>query len=497
MWGGGVTVGLWKTSIAWLCASFILFLTAAQAQTQLSKSQRIQEVKDHLSHYSSIKNAPNQQMTLASRMAELHVPGVSIAVIKNGRIDWARGYGVSSLGGPPVTRQTLFGTASISKPFTAMGVLKLVEEGKIDLDVDVNRYLKRWKIPENQFTAQKKVTVRELLSHTSGIGTHNDEIYDPSKPLPTIIQVLNGEKPAKTVPVRVEAVPGSKFAYSNGGYMVLYLLVEDVSGEPFAKFMEQNVLKPIGMNHSTFDGPLPHELADRAATAYAENGTTPVPPSKFYEPNLAAGGLWSTPSDLAKFLIELQREYAGTSHRVLDQAMARLMMTPVTGPPAMRVGLGIQVGGSPQNPFVRHEGSAFFQDEMVAYLHGDGIVVMTSGGDGGQLTGDVVRSAATVYDMPDFKSVEHTITDVPAQVLSSYAGTYVFVKVSMQGDHLMAEIPIGSHPQRLYPASQTRFFVLDGPQELSFDRDQQGDVTGVEFSTTITHVALKKSGSPK
>lgn len=162
-------------------------------------------------------------------MAQLHVPGVSIAVIRNGHIDWTRGYGVRYLAGPSVTPQTLFCAASISKPITAMGVLKLVEKGKIDLDTDVNHYLKRWKIPENQFTAQKKVTVRELLSHTSGIGTTYDDLYDPAQPVPTIVQMLNGERPAKTAPVRVTGVPGTKFAYSNGGYLVLYLLVEDVS----------------------------------------------------------------------------------------------------------------------------------------------------------------------------------------------------------------------------------------------------------------------------
>jgi len=253
------------------------------------------------------------------------------------------------------------------------------------------------------------------------------------------------------------------------------------------------------MSDSTFDAPLSPEWASRAATAYAENGSTPTPPGNFYEPNLAAGGLWTTPTDLAKFLIELQREYAGTSHRVLDQTMAKLMMTAVSGPPAKRFGLGIEVGGSSQDPFVGHEGSALFQDEMIAYLGGsrDGIVVMTSGGDGGQLMGDVIRSAATVYDLPDFQSVEHSVVDVSPQVLGSYAGTYSFIKVSMQGDHLMAEIPVGSRPQRLYPESQTRFFVLDGPQELLFDRDQQGNTTKVEFITTITHRILDRDGSSK
>ena len=139
------------------------------------------------------------------------------------------------------------------------------EQRKIDLDSDVNRYLKRWKIPENEFTHEKKVTVRELLNHTSGIGTHNGAFYDPSQPVPTLIQLLDGEKPATTPPVRVEAVPGTKWAYSNGGYLVLQLLVEDVTGETFAHYMKHAVLDSIGMKESTFDSPLSARWARRAA----------------------------------------------------------------------------------------------------------------------------------------------------------------------------------------------------------------------------------------
>jgi CubicO group peptidase (beta-lactamase class C family) len=174
-------------------------------------------------------------MNLDSQMKTLGVASVSMAAIRNGAIDWTRAYSNSSTEGPPVSTETLFGTASISKPVTALGVLKLVEDNKIDLDADINQYLKRWKIPDNQFTATQKVTVRELLSHTSGIGTHNGEIYDPSRPIPTLLQLLEGEKPAKTPPVRVEAVPGTKFAYSNSGYLVLALLIEDVTGQSFTR----------------------------------------------------------------------------------------------------------------------------------------------------------------------------------------------------------------------------------------------------------------------
>ena len=193
------------------------------AQTAASSKQRLEDVDDHLSRYVVLTNWDHRYMHLASQIEALHVPAVSMAAIRNGQIDWAAAYGVTSLGGEKATARTLFGAASISKPITAVGVLKLVEEGRIDLDTDVNRYLKRWKIPENTFTQEKKVTVRELLNHTSGIGTHNGELYDPAQPIPTFPQLLDGDKPAKTPPVRVEAVPGSKFAYSNGGYLVLAL----------------------------------------------------------------------------------------------------------------------------------------------------------------------------------------------------------------------------------------------------------------------------------
>lgn len=427
-------------------------------------------------------------MKLVQRMAQLHVPAVSMAAIRNGRIDWAQAYGVASLGGAKATTHTLFCAASISKPVTAMGVLKLVQEGKVNLDADVNQYLKRWKLPDNHFTTGRKVTVRELLNHTSGIGTHNGEIYDPSKPIPTFLQLLDGKPPAKTPPVRVEAIPGTRFAYANGGYLILSLLIEDVTGEPFAKFMKRTVLDPIGMKDSTFDAPLPSRLADRAATAYPANGSTAIPPSKFVEPNLAAGGLWTTPTDLAKFLIEVQQEYEGKSHKVLSQGTAQLM----TKAGLASYGLGFRIGGKPGNLYITHEGSAFFENEMFIYLHGGGFVVMTSGGEGHTLADELLHSAGTVYDFPDFKPLERTAIAIPSATLSRYVGTYGFVKVTINGKILSAAIPIGSTPQHLYATSPTHFFVLDGPQELSFDVDAQNHVNAVEFTTPMSHIHLKK-----
>jgi CubicO group peptidase (beta-lactamase class C family) len=457
-------------------------------ESRAASSERQKAVESNLSDPIRIKGVEKPGMLLAREMAAHEVPGVSIAVIRNAKVDWAAGYGVTVLGGSSVTNKTMFAAASISKPVTALGVLKLVQEKKIDLDTDVNLYLKRWKIPENKFTAGHRVTAHELLSHTSGIGTHLGGVYDPHQPLPTLSQLLKGEKPAKTDPVRVEGVPGTKFAYSNGGYLVLQMVIEDVSGEPFAAYMQKTVLKPLRMMDSTFEAPLPARFMSSAATAYAGDGTKPIPPSKFYEPNFAAGGLWTTPTDLAKFLIELQREYMGRSSRILNKSMARLMLAPGLG----HWGLGIEVGGDPQHPYFTHEGSAFFENVMIMYAKGDGAVIMTSAGGGGTVSKQLLLSASHVYGWPDFKPVEHSVIPVTLEQQSKFVGSYVYIKVALINGFLTAEIPAGSPPQRLYPETDTHFFHLNMPTELYFVEDDAGEVTGLQFVTPRVQTLLKK-----
>jgi len=226
----------------WLFLVASLFVQCAIAQTDSTTALREKAVEQNLHYLAIIKGHPDPGMSLADQMSRLHVPGVSIAVIHDKRIDWSKGYGVARLGGPPVSASTtLFSAASMSKPVTAMAVLRLVQEGKIDLDVDVNTYLKSWKIPANEYTKNHPVTVRELLSHTSGIGTHGGMIYDPDKGVPSMLEILDGKPPATTPPVRVESEPGQKYAYANGGYMILELLITELTGKPFAEAMRVGV----------------------------------------------------------------------------------------------------------------------------------------------------------------------------------------------------------------------------------------------------------------
>jgi len=463
-----------------------VFVTGATGQTHDGVSAHREKVVEENLHYLTVFNGrPDPGMSLAEQMSRLHVPGVSIAVIHNKSIDWSRGYGVARLGGPSVSASTLFGAASMSKPVVAMAVLRFVQEGKIDLDADVNTYLKSWKIPVNQYKKDHPVTVRELLSHTSGIGTHNGAIYDPDKGVPTILEILDGKPPATTPPVRVESEPGKKYAYANGGYLILELLITDLTGKPFAQAMQELVLAPIGMSDSTYAAPLPPAKAETAATAYDESGSSGIAAAHFVEPNAAAGGLWTTATDYAKFVIELQKEYTGESHRVLNQKMAQSMVTAGMGPSEIiRWGLGVRVGGTPPNIYFEHGGSAVFQCDMVGYPSGDGVVVLTNGGGGGQLSDQVVRSVAQAYGWPDFQPVNHTVVPVDPSKFGRYVGTYDFIKVTQDGSHLMAEIPLGSKAQELFPESDTRYFLRDAPTRVIFDVNPKGSVTGLEFITT-------------
>lgn len=253
-------------------------------------------------------------MNLVDRMSFYNVPGVSIAVIDQGRIAWARGYGFADKAAKrPVTPETRFQAASISKSVAAAAALHFVEESRIDLDRNVNDYLKSWKVPDNDFTREQKVTLRRILSHSAGLTVHGFPGYEVGKPLPTLVQVLNGAKPANTEPIRVDTVPGTKWRYAGGGYVVMQQMLIDLLGKPFPEITQQTSLTGFGMTDSAYSQPLRDDWKPFAATAYRSDGK-PVEGEYHTYPELAAAGLWTTPSDLARFAVGIQDSLAGKSH---------------------------------------------------------------------------------------------------------------------------------------------------------------------------------------
>ena len=345
--------------------------------------------------------SPNRQgldaLTLAEVMRRFRVPGVSVAVIKDFQIHWAKGYGVADAGsGRPVQVDTVFQAASISKPVTAMAALHLMQGGALGLDDDVNRHLKSWKVPDNGVAPTHAVTPRALMSHTSGADDgFGFPGYEPAAPRPSVVQILNGDAPSNVGKVTFARPPYAAYKYSGGGVTLMQLLLTDVTGEPFAALMRARVLDPLGMRGSTFEQPLPEAWAGRAAHAHNGQGAHGDVPWHVY-PEQAAAGLWTTPSDLARFVIEVQQAVRGPKGSVLSQASAREMTSPVgTGP----YGVGFAVEKRGEGWYFGHGGSNWgYRCSLIAHVRkGYGVVVMTNGDAGGGVIAEIEARVAAAY----------------------------------------------------------------------------------------------------
>jgi CubicO group peptidase (beta-lactamase class C family) len=357
---------------------------------------------------------------LAERMEHYGVPGLSIAVIEDYRLVWAEGYGLLEAGGDtPVTPDSLFHAGSIAKTVSAAAALALVERGLLDLDEDVNNKLVSWHVPENEYTAEEKVTLRRLLSHSSGLTdgfpmrSSRDPEYDwevapeGEAPVVTIQQVLEAQPPADNGrPTRVTRVPGTAYRYSILGYGVLQLMMTDVTGQPFSELMQETVLGPLAMTSSTFEQPLPEALRARATTEHDVTGR-PFEDKRHHLPHLASGGLWTTPSDLARFAIELMHARAGKSDQLLSEEMAGEMFTPQieTGESGLvdSYGLGFHLGGAGQELRAMHTGGTW-GSTCLLWFHpetGQGAVIMTNSTTGdGAIRFEILAAIAVAYGWP-------------------------------------------------------------------------------------------------
>jgi CubicO group peptidase (beta-lactamase class C family) len=338
-----------------------------------------------------------QGLTLAEAMERAGVPGVSVAVVKDFQIHWAKGWGVAAVKtGKPVDARTRFQAASISKPVTAMAALRLAQQGRLSLDQDVNQLLKSWKVPESQHTRAQPVTPRSLFSHTSGADDgFGFPGYDPSLPRPTVVQILEGEQPSNVGPVLFARPPYQAYKYSGGGSAIMQLALTDLTGVPFAELMQRTVLGPLGMTDSSYEQPMPAALEPFAAHAHDGEGAAMSAPWHVY-PEQSAAGLWTTPTDLARFLIEIQKAVRGPAGEVLSQAMAREMTTPVgVGPYA--VGMSIAKRG--EGWYMSHTGSnRGFRALMVGHVrNGYGLVVMTNANGGGQVMNEIEARVTLAY----------------------------------------------------------------------------------------------------
>lgn len=448
-------------------------------------SQEIsQAVENGLRPAIMIKGQPQPTMNLADQMKRYNVPGISIAVIDQATVEWAQGYGVQKAGNHvPITTQTRFQAASISKPVTAMAVLRLAQTGKLDLDANVNNTLRSWQVLENEHTREHKVTLRGLLSHTAGLTVHGFTGYAAAEEVPNVRQVLDGEFPANSDPVRVDSVPGSQLRYSGGGYTVIQQLLEDVTGRPFPELMQATVLDKLNMNNSTFEQPLPGRYAEHAAIAHRGTGQ-PIAGNWHTYPEMAAAGLWTTPSDLARFVIEILKSSRGQSNKLLSSEMTREMLTPPMGNAGL--GLGVkQFGDSIQ--FGHSGGNEGFRCFLVGHTGAQqGAVVMTNGDNGDLLMMEVIRSIAHIFSWPDFQPTEKSVARINPNIYAQFEGEYRDVDfpdwgavITREDERLLMQTLPDGVRYELHAESETQYFMIEKEQRIAFVMNDDDKVNTV------------------
>lgn len=469
---------------------FFILLYTHQLFAQTSYSpETLEKIKQFESgiHGSVILN-DTPLNTITERMAKYGVKGMSIAVIQDYKIAWAKGYGwADEASHRSVAVETLFEPGSISKSLNAIGILKLAQDKKVDLYADVNTYLTSWKFPYDSLSKGKKITLADILSHNAGLTVHGFPGHNINGNIPTLIQVLNGQQPAVTPAVRSEFEPGIKFQYSGGGTSISQLILTDVTKQPYDAWMYENVLKPIGMVNSSYAQPPAKDKRNLCATGYYNNGAVVTNNFHVY-PEQAAAGLWMTPSDLCRYIIDMQLAYKGQPSKVLNAEMVKLHLTPYNN------------GPSSMGSFIEdHDGVKYFEhgagnDGFCGDFYGSpedgyGVVVFLNSEDG-QLLPDVINTIAKIYNWKNFyhepqrRKTDGVVT-VPDSVLKTYEGIYLFDQTWAAIGKQYSDYYFYSNnmPAKMYFTSPGKFYNEEFPALKELLKDEKGNVTG--YTRTI------------
>lgn len=415
-----------SSCLLFACTSTLIY---ANSTTPLTTSSSVETHRfENLLHASPYTQDAGKYWTLEERMAHHKVPAVSIAVIRDGKIAWAKAYGVKQAGSKEyIDTETVFSVGSVSKVGAATLVMRLVDAGKLDLDQPVNQFLKRWKVPDNEFTAIRPVTLRGILSHSAGLSVHGFADYQPNEKLPTLVEILDGQKPAKNAAVRVQYVPGTKSQYSGGGTTVAQLAVEDITGLNFPQAASEYIFKPLNMTRSTYANPLPASYGNIAKAHNREGKPVALPRGWETMPEMAASGLWSTPTDYAKMIIALINSYQNRPNSFLKTDTARQMMTEVG---ISSFGIGPIMSGHDNNRVFSHSGA---NDSYRAWMEGNlstgnGMVIFTNSTNGDPLFQEIKRAIELAEGWDKSTGNEKAQVQLTEKELERFAGTYAIQK---------------------------------------------------------------------
>lgn len=456
--------------------------------------KRIEAVEKGLLEAVAIKGMKTKVKTLEEQMQYYRVPGLSIAVLEDFNIAWARGYGHKQQGIiDPVSTDTLFQAGTLTMALTAAAILRASESGQIDLDEDINTYLKSWSLQAQSDAGRGRITPLGLLLHTAGISDQTFAGYPEGQELPDLKAILDGKKPATTPLIWRRWPIGSEPRFSQPGYLILQKILMDISGQAFESYMDTNILSQAGMEHSLLTADLPEDIRYQAASGHLREGR-PLDGKWNRHPELAVSGLWTSASDLAGFVLALISDARGQTGRLLSSTSARRMLTPQI----YNQGIAFTVDDVGDNLNFHLRGSSEgYRAFVVAYpSSGKGAVLMTNSDNGQFLIEEILRALAAAYGWPHFKQQEKTLFRLDPSLYPQYVGRYEvnpdYILTITHEDYYLIIQPSGQSPTRFYVENPTTFFSTSPYIQIQFFKDEAGNVDSLILRQAGNDIEAKK-----
>jgi CubicO group peptidase (beta-lactamase class C family) len=483
----------------WTGTVIVLVLTlavsACDAQKALAR-KRQKSVEKGLLRTVYLKGLQPEPLALRERMAFYRVPGLSVRAFDKSRAEWGEAFGEADA----QTRrrlepETIFQAGGLAQMMTAAAAFRLARDGSIDLDEDVRTRLKSWSFPADARLPVGVLTLRRLLTHSAGL---SDQILDGSGPddaLPTIAQILSGQKPAGNAPVwsPTRFGAGRKAWISEGGYVLVQQCLEEATGLPFEALMKRTIIDPLGLKNTLFAADLPEAWAGQAAVGHTREGAA-LPGRWRRYPETAAKGLWTTADDYAAFLCELLDEAMGRSEKLLAPAEARVLLSPQIENFAF--GFLADGRGDDINFHFQARTAGFAAGFTVYPAKGQGIVLLTNSDNGEFLAEEILAACSKAYDWPHYKPMEKDVLRLAPETYRAFAGRFEVnpsygLDITWE-DYYLVIRPTGQAATKFYAEGQTLFYSTDPYIRIQFYKDKTGTVTSLSLWQKDFELEAKK-----
>ncbi len=448
----------------------IFLISSLSGQITFGQINKIKKVENNLTETKELifEDSVLLRYNIVDRMKFYKIPSLTMAIINNGKLEWTKAYGYADMETKRLANPTtLYQVASISKSLTGLSIMRLVQKGKLSLTNDIRNYLRTWTFPDNELSKNKLITLRNLLSHTAGLNVHGFIGYAVSDSVPSINQILNGESPANNEAIKPTYPINEHFEYSGGGYTVVRKILDDNISSNYDSLMKALILKPLKMINSTFSQPLSPQYKNYAF-GY-DKDMQPLKGHFYIYPEQAAGGLWSTATDIAKFILSIQNDLKGSPGSLLNKKLTVEMLMPVLNNYALGFGV-VEKGGE---KYFWHEGESYGYNAMYygSFTSGKGVVILTNAypGNGQLFIQELLNSVATSYGWKDFYNpVKKKLTSVSDTLLDKYIGEYhsenpqMKISISRNGNGLELT---ARRTEKMYAIKSDTFFLASSPDD--------------------------------